>query len=122
MVQYLQFDSRLGTIEPFDYATSNVPPVCLLRVQDVVLVDCDSATSQDVFVYYDIQGADMGVNGQKFTQWPYTKVTFASPQVDYECANWLRDEIQKALEMTDGPSILTVTSIPPILITQVAAW
>ena len=126
MVQYLQFDSRMGTMEPFDYASSNVPPVCLLRVQDVVLVDSPSATSQEVIIYYNVPGLDMeatsGVFGVKWSNWPWVKVKFTSAQVDYEGANWLRDEIEKALEMTDGPPILTVTSTPPITIENVASW
>lgn len=124
MVQYLQFDSRMGVMEPFVYADSNVPPVCLLRVQDVVLVDSPSATSQEVVVYYNVPGLDMnaGSAGPKWSNWTWVKVKFSSAQVDYEGANWLRNEIQKALEMTDGPPILTVTSTPPITIENVATW
>jgi len=126
MVQYLQLDSRMGVMEPFDYAASNVPPVCLLRVQDVILVDSPSATSQEVVVYYNVPGLDMtevtATQEAKWSNWTWVKVKFSSAQVDYEGANWLRNEIQKALEMTDGPPILTVTSTPPITIENVASW
>lgn len=108
---------------PFDFATSNVPPVVLLRVQDVIMVDCRSADSDECIVYYNVPASVDNQRGD--TEWPawsHTKVKFSAAQVDYEGANWLRGEIEKALQMTDGPSILTVTSAPPITIENIAQW
>lgn len=123
MVQYLQFDSRKGTVAPFNFSTSNVPPVSLLRVQDIILVNSPSATSQEIYVYYNVPSADAeSTSDSEFNMWAFTTVHLSAPQVDYEAANWLRNEIQEALEMVDGPPILTVTSIPPITIDYIASW
>ena len=123
MVQYLKFDSRKGTMAPFIFADSNVPPVCLLRVHVVILVDCPSADSDECFVYYNVPSPNNVIDyGQEWDTWPYAKVKFSAAQVDYEGANWLRGEIEKALQMTDGPSILTVTSTPPVTIENIATW
>jgi len=107
---------------PFDFATSNVPPVALLRVQDVIMVDCRSADSDECIVYYNVPTVENQRGDTEWPAWAHTKVKFSAAQVDYEGANWLRGEIEKALQMTDGPSILTVTSTPPVTIENIAKW
>lgn len=120
MVQYLKFDSRKGTMSPFVFEDSNVPPVCLLRVQDVILVDSRSATDRYCTVYYNVPSANY--TSTEWGSWAFTKVRFNTNQDDYNGTNWLRGEIEKALQMTDGPSILTVTSTPPVTIENIASW
>jgi len=122
MVQYLKFDSREGTMAPFVFEDSNVPPVCLLRVQDVIMVDSRSAGEQYCYVYYNIPSPNHNGSAGEWVNLPYTRVKFSASQTDYNGTNWLRGEIEKALQMTDGPSILTVTSTPPVTIEKIATW
>lgn len=123
MVHYLKFDARKGTHVDPDYAGGgNYAAIELLKVTDVLMVDSASATSSSVVVYYtDFKGAVSGGTGNGLSRLAQVTITLDANQTDYNFANWLRDQIRNAIEMTtEGSSIMDVTSIPPVLPNEIA--
>jgi len=123
MVHYLKFDARKGTHVDPDYAGGgSYPAIDLLRVTDVLMVMCDSADADRVYVYYNAyNGRVVSATQDPLDKLQYVTVYLDAAQTDYNFANWLRDQIRSAIEMTTaGPAIMDVTSIPPVLPNDIA--
>lgn len=118
MVHYLKFDARNGTHVDPNYADGgDYAAIGLLKVTDVLMVMCDSADANSVRVYYNAyNGRVVGATQDPLDKLQYVAVYLDAAQTDYNFANWLRDQIRSAIEMTTaGPAIMDVTSIPPVL-------
>lgn len=117
MVHYLKFDARNGTHVDPDYAGGgSYAAIELLKVTDVLMVTSESATSQDVVVYYNIFSGRQVPESPALARLQQVVIRLSGAQTDYNFTNWLRDQIRGAIEMTnDGPSIMDVTSVPPVL-------
>ena len=117
MVHYLKFDARKGTHVDPDYAGGgSYPAIELLKVTDVLMVTSDSATSNEVNVYYNIFSGRQVPSSPALDRLQKAVIYLSGAQTDYNFTNWLRDQIRDAVEMTTtGPSIMDVTSVPPVL-------
>ena len=117
MVHYLKFDARKGTHVDPDYAGGgSYPAIELLKVTDVLMVTSDSADSTTVKVYYNAFMGKQVPSAPALDRLQNVEITLSGAQTDYNFANWLRDQIRSAIEMTTaGPAIMDVTSIPPVL-------
>lgn len=124
MVHYLKFDARKGTHVDPDWAFGgDVAAIELLKVTDVLMVTSESADAFKVRVYYNAyNGRVVDADADPLSKLQYVDIYLALDQTDYNFTNWLRDQIRSAIEMTTaGPSIMDVTSIPPVLPTSIAS-